>query len=174
MLETTGNLWDFVRYGWLVIPTSLEVRADGLGDLLVGVVDQPASEVRGLRRYYGAMLREGRRGVEPLVMVGPEGTRRLVFLPMRQPGCRRASLALTRRSAAEMASNSTIRGQVFLPSFGDELGVIDGAAVCSVLGRELPDDRFILVSGGERSVEAFPRRAEEWVLREAVPGWGAA
>lgn len=139
MREVVGDLWSF--RGYLVIPTNLCVRADGLAVMGRGVALEAARRHPGLAAEYGRRLVAGARGIELWRGVGEP----LVLLPTKDDWRRPSPLTLIESGVAELAADPRIQGEVFLPLLGCGLGGLRELDVVPVLHRHLQGDRFILV-----------------------------
>lgn len=157
MLETHGDLWTFRQYGWLVVPTNLTVRRDGLAVMGRGVARQASAAFWGLREYYGSILEEGRHGIEPVVSRPLRGPAlKLVLFPVKRHWSERADLELVARNARELVDHPLVTGQVFLPLVGCGFGELEPEEVMPILSGVLSDRRFVLVHRGPGVEESYP------------------
>lgn len=115
MQEIKGNIWDYHKDNWIVIPTNGYTRRDGTAVMGRGLAKQCANRYPNMQAHLGSLLRKYGNHVfsfpEPL---------RLFTYPVKYNWWEKADLGLIEDSAAELVQrvDELKLGKVFLPQVG--------------------------------------------------------
>ena len=145
MRRETGDLWEG-RADWRVITTNLCVRSDGVAVMGRGVARQAADRFPGLPARYGADLRRGIAGLDPIVLEPSPGYG-ILCLPVKRRWSEPADLGLIEGALRELAGFAASRPQeiIRMPVPGVGFGEADPAAVARLLDRYLGEHANVVV-----------------------------
>jgi len=139
MIEVHGDIWDYHDQGWIVIPTNLIVKSNGLAVMGAGLALQAAQRFPSLPRKLGEYLAIGGHSVSYY----PEY--RLFCLPTKESWREKSSLSVITDGCSTLVTQARNIEKVFLPKLGCGLGGLDWEDVKPVLERLLPGDKFVVV-----------------------------
>ena len=150
MQELTGNLWDFLGKGVLVITTNGYVTRDGRAILGQGVARQAGTFFPRLAMELGAALLEGGNHVHEL-------GNGLVSFPVEDSPWSLPDLRLIRRSARELRELTDLKGWplVVVPRPGCGGGGLAWHDVAPVLCGSF-DTRFAVITAAPPGGSAYP------------------
>lgn len=143
MKEVTGNLWDYVNDGWIVITTNGVVNAKGGCVMGRGIALQAKRRYPGLDIRIGNMIKKWGNTVYLFDMDTVVPTR-IVTFPVKHHWQEPANLKLITRSADELQMLTGPKQKVYMPRPGCGNGGLDWDEVRSILVNRL-DDRFTIV-----------------------------
>lgn len=143
-----GNLWDYEKTHYLVIPTNIGWTKDGKNVMGRGLALQAAKRYPYLAKWYGLWCQE--RKERTPVLVYREGP--LILFPVKpldqaHPSFswkKKADLGLIERSAKELAAVKVDR-PVAVSMVGCGNGGLEMSLVRPILDRHLSDERFTLI-----------------------------
>lgn len=145
MKEITGNLWDYVNDGYIVITTNGALNSKGECVMGRGTAAQAKNRYPGLARRIGKMIESHGNHVHLFQMDTDEGEM-LVTFPVKHHWAEPADIKLIGRSVSELKNlaNRTHATKIFLPRPGCGNGGLSWVVVGQLL-RDLLDDRFTVV-----------------------------
>jgi hypothetical protein len=146
MIEVVGDIWE-TDADWIVIPTNGERKIDGSAVMGAGLAKQALLKCHGIDRVLGNSLVKNGNHVQCLGSWVIEGVKRsLIAFPTKNEWRRPSDIGLIARSARELRGLLLGDNTVALPRVGTGCGNLSWGVVSTVLYRELPGERFIVVS----------------------------
>lgn len=144
MKEITGNLWDYVNDGYIVITTNGALNSRGECVMGRGTALQAKNRYPGLARRIGQMIEKYGNHVHLFQMDTDQGEMLITF-PVKHHWSERANHELIARSADELRvlANKTHATKIFLPRPGCGNGCLKWDNVKPLL--KCLDDRFTIV-----------------------------
>ncbi len=145
MKEITGNLWDYVNEGYIVITTNGALNSRGECVMGRGTAAQAKNRYPGLARRIGKMIESYGNHVHLFQMDTEEGEM-LVTFPVKHHWDESADAVLIGRSVVELKNlvQRTHANKIFLPRPGCGNGGLSWNTVGPFL-RDMLDDRFTVV-----------------------------
>lgn len=157
MRSLTGDIWDYVGAGWIVIPTNMMVNDSGAASMGRGIAAQARDRFPGLDSLYGEFLRFSR--YQPQVFTvftsGLPIYGGLILLPTKRDYRSDAKMDFIEAGCQALAL-LPIKGNIYLPFLGIGYGKLDPRIVREVMDKYLADDRFVLVERGQTVTEKYP------------------
>lgn len=148
MKELTGDLWDYVNDGYIVITTNGALNSRGECVMGRGTAAQAKNRYRGIAKQLGTLIKVYGNHVTALTTV--EGAKLIAF-PVKHHWAERADPKLIVQSVRELKSlidsESRERGAgtaVFMPRPGCGNGGLTWDVVSPML-RDILDNRFTIV-----------------------------
>lgn len=142
MKEITGDLWDYVNDGYIVVTTNGAVNSRGECVMGRGTAIQAKNRYPGIAKRIGTMVRTHGNHVYIFDMDGFC----LITFPVKHHWSEPADIKLIGRSLSELniLVNRTHATKIFLPRPGCGNGGLSWVVVGQLL-RDLLDDRFTIV-----------------------------
>jgi hypothetical protein len=140
MIETTGNIWDYLGSAVVVITSNGSLTRDGRAVLGRGVAIQALTHLPDLSQRLGTLLAQGGNHVHEVV----EG---IVSFPVEETAWSLPDPGLIGRSCHELRALADERRwlRIVVPRPGCGGGGLSWADVAPLLAAEL-DDRFLIIS----------------------------
>lgn len=156
MREITGDIWDFEKEGWIVVPIHITMGICNQPVFSAGIYSQAVSRIPHADALLYGLVMSGSCEVQLQVVSQPLRSRfGIIFFPTRDHPRQKASKK-TIESGLTQLVNLPIVGDIYLPLLGCGFGMREEEQVRPLLEEYLPKDRFILVKRGEEVIARYP------------------
>jgi hypothetical protein len=157
----TGDIWDFLGQGHIVIPTNLD------GVMGRGIALQAKQRFSGVQSKYKSLISKmgwPQNGQARIIgikqaLVGDTSTESglyLLMLPVKYHWREKANLDLIEEMLRELSQNDFGDTDVYLPLLGCGFGELDTREVLEVIDRHLEATNFMLVLRDDDVQEKYP------------------
>jgi len=153
MRECVGDIWDFKRYGWIVVPITWTPEASGRATMDTGTAAQACAHYPSIPYIAHALISE-EYGTPRLVAIHKNGGGVILF-PTKLHRRQKASLELIETGLRALVQ-LPITGNIYLPLLGCGYGLLREKRVLPLMQQHLDRDRFILVRRSEDVVSKYP------------------